>query len=173
MKILLFVLRLIQWFVYLPIHVILVLSAPLYVGWVVRNFTTDNLLDLKWPFKLLMTGDNPMTGDKGWQEEHMPIKGDPYLLENRIGWVRRNKWNRFNFQIIGAKADLKWIKEFVAIENDKWFFIRPDGAWMLRCFIPIPFIKKYLNLYFGWSLFGAVNGNNKFTATIRIKSKKP
>jgi len=170
MTILLFVSRVLQWLVYLPVHAVLVLSAPLYVGWVVRNFSTDNLLDLKWPFQLLMTGDNPMTGDEGWRVKHMPIKGDPLLLENRIGWVRRNKWNRFNFEVIGVPESPEWAKSLFEVQNDHWFFIRPDGAWMLRCFIPIPWTKKYLNLYFGWSLFGAVDGNNKFTATIRIKS---
>lgn len=179
-------LRIVQWLLYLLPHILVVgLRYPL-APIAVKYFSTPNKLNLVWWLRWMETPDNPLTGDKGWQTEHIKPGSDPLSDENRTGWMERNGFAWFNFFIIGCIADRIWMALHYVTQNDHWFWFRPDGYWMLRAFIPFADVvifkggrpcwtptERYLNVYWGWSLFGVVDGRHKFTFTTRVKSQRP
>ncbi|WP_445368847.1 DUF7338 family protein [Methylomonas sp. BW4-1] len=165
-------LRIVQWLLYAPIHVFLVVLVRPWLAWVaVKWFSTKDKLGLQpWLF-WFMTIDNPLSGDEGWQTEHIPPGSDPLSDENRTDWMRRNGFNWLNHWILGCKSDDVWTLFNLAIQNEHWLWVRPDGYWLVRAYIP--WREKYLNLFLGWSLFGEIDGRCKFTLTIRFKDAKP
>lgn len=164
--------RIIQWLIYLPVHGFLVVLVRPWLAWVaVKWFSTDNRLQLHpWLF-WFETIDNPLSGDKGWQTKHIPPGSDPLSDQNRIAWLRRNGFNWFNHWVLGCKDDEVFALFNRAVQNQHWLWVRPDGYWMLRAYIP--WGKRYLNLFWGWSLFGEIDGRCKFTFTTRFKDHKP
>ncbi|WP_036275543.1 DUF7338 family protein [Methylomonas sp. 11b] len=165
-------LRIIQWLIYLPIHVFLVVMVRPWLAWVaVKWFSTENKLDLQPWLCWFMTPDNPLSGDKDWQTKHIAAGSDPLSDENRIAWIRRNGFNWFNYHILGCRNDTVFELFNLAIQNEHWLWVRPDGYWLVRAYIP--WGKRYLNLFWGWSLFGEIDGRCKFTVTTRFKDHKP
>lgn len=177
--------RIAQWLLYLPAHIALVALRYPLAPLAVKYFSTDDKFGLQPWLNAFMTLDNTLAGDRGWQTEHVPPGSHPLSDANRIAWLRRNGFNTANFTWLGCAADYIWIVWQVGRE-DHWFHARPDGYWMLRGFLPFPDVvlfdngrlcwtptKRYLNVYWGWSLFGTVKDRNKFTFTARIKSVKP
>jgi hypothetical protein len=139
----------IKWLCLLPLFllknvVVFVIAAP-----VVVFFSTPDKLYLRSPFNW-MNSRNPreMTGDGGWQREHLWYGTDPMHTINRIGWIFRNGGQELAYTAFGCSVD------------DPHPFFRP--------LIPIWGTKR-LDLIFGWNMPGAVNGRAKFNFTIRIK----
>ncbi|MBD9362938.1 DUF7338 family protein [Methylomonas fluvii] len=164
--------RLVQWLVYLPLHVFLVVFVRPWLAWVaVKWFGTANKLDLHPWLRWFMTPDNPLSGDNDWQTKHIAAGSDPLSDENRIAWLRRNGFNWFNYHVLGCRNDSVFELFNLAIQNTRWFWLRDDGYWMLRAYIPVG--NQYLNLFWGWSLFGEIDGYCKFTLTTRFKDDKP
>lgn len=152
-----------KWLLFLIPHV-LIIANRYWLAWVaVKFFSTENKLQLKPGWEWFMTIDNPLSGDSGWQNEH--ITGDPLSDKNRIAWLRRNGGNSFNYNQLGVPED-KWfaITNWMVQDQD-CLWTRNDGAWMLRGYFG-PFY-----LFIGWSLFGAIEGRCKFTCTIKLKRK--
>ncbi|QSB01987.1 hypothetical protein JWZ98_03225 [Methylomonas sp. EFPC1] len=175
-----------KWLLFLPVHILLVparyICAPIAVRW----FRTDNKLQLKNPFKWLMTIDNPLSGDSGWQLEHIKPGSDPLSFWNCMLWLFRNGGNWVNYWLLGIANDRDFVIWHYLKQNKHSVWVRPDGHWMIRAYIPFPDAKifdngrlcwlptvRYLNLFIGWSLFGAIENRNKMTCTVRIKDEKP
>lgn len=153
-----------KWALCLPLHLLVIINRY-WLAWVaVKFFSTENKLQLKPGWGWFMTIDNPLTGDAGWQTEHMPIKGDPLLDENRIGWLRRNGGNSLNYGFLGVPDDKWWRLGNHMIQDAKRLWVRPDGAWQYRASIPV--FGRVWTPFIGWGLFGAVEGRCKFTCTI-------
>lgn len=169
MKAFIVFLRIIQWLLYLPAHLIVVGSAMALAPVAIKYFSTDDKLYLKRPFKWMMTVDNTLAGDSGWQNEHMPVKGDPLADKNRIGWMRRNGGNRANYFWLGCASDDLFNSKFLFRQNE-WTFARNDGYWMLKGYVNLGL--RYLNIFWGWSLFGKQAGRCKVTYTVRFKKTK-
>ena len=157
-----FMLRILQWLIYLPIHIALILSRYPLAPIAVLLFSTSDkrhLNHLQW----LETLDNDLSGDSGWKNEHIQPGSDPLSNWNRIKWLWRNGGNSVNYRLLGIAylpSEASWSKPALWIH-------RPDGYWLIRKFIPI--FGRYLELFIGWGLFGEVFGRCKFSCTIRIK----
>ena len=154
-----------KWLALLLPHIILI-SNRYWVAWVaVRFFCTADGKSLQPWLSWLMTDDNDLGGDSGWRNEHIPAGSDPYSFANKLAWMRRNGFHHFNYAIIGIPTDKWWVLANYLMQDTKRFWQRPDGHWMLRGnFGPI-------YLFIGWSLFGGINGRDKFTATIKSRRK--
>lgn len=157
-----FFFRLIQWMIFLPLHIILILSRYPMAPIAVILFSTSDKLHLKW-FKYLETLDNDLTGDSGWRNEHIKPGSDPLSTWNRIGWLWRNGGNAVNYKVLGCKYG-----PCKQLSTSTW--INDSGYWLLRKWVPM--FGKYLEIFVGWGLNGNVVGYSKFTATIRMKANK-
>ena len=142
----------IKWILLLPLFllknvVVFIIAAPVLV-----LFSTHDKLYLRYPFAW-MNSRNPkeMTGDGGWQREHLWYGTDPMHTINRIGWIVRNGGQELAYTFFGCSVD------------DPHPFFRP--------LIPIPFTGYRLDVMLGWNMKGAVDGRAKFSFTIR--GKKP
>lgn len=144
---------------------LMLIRYPLAVIAVLFYSTKDKLYITKW--KWLETIDWPLTGDRGWREEHM-WGDDPYSTINRIRWLWRNGGNRHNYVEWGVLDDPVWRENIV---QGYGYFERSDGAWLLR--VKIPLIKPlFIQMIFGWNLFGPQSGMCKYVCTIRLKTKE-
>ena len=163
MKYLHFILRLIQWLIYLIPYILLwLLKFPLAPIAVIL-FSTKDRKHL-WKFLYLFeTIDNDLGGDSGWLTH---ITGDRYSTWNRIKWLWRNGFNTFNFLILSIKLNVAEYNEWKYNQTDRNFWIFSDGSWQYRAHKKIPFINRYWTPFIGWGLFGPINGRCKFTCTI-------
>lgn len=164
-------LRLLQWLLYLPVHLLIVLARYPLAPMAVVFFTTNDKRQLLWPFAWLGTIDNDLGGDSGWRNEHIKPGSNPLSTWNRICWLWRNGGNAVNYYVLGCRCNSIFELFNLAMQDQRWFWCRPDGYWMVRAYIP--WGKKYLNLFWGWSLFGEIDGRCKFTFTTRIKDSLP
>lgn len=164
-------LRILQWLLYLPLHLLVIAARYPLAPIAVVFFTTNDKRHLLFPFTWLGTIDNDLSGDNGWRTEHIKPGSDPLSTWNRIGWLWRNGGNWVNYKVLSCKADGDWIDNNTKGSTARVWFVRPDGYWMLRAFIP--WGKRYLNLFWGWSLFGPIEGKCKMTASTRRKDEKP
>lgn len=163
--------RILQWLLYLIAHIIVVLIRYPAAPFAVVFFTSNDRRDLLFPFTWLGTIDNDLAGDSGWQTEHIQPGSDPLSTWNRIKWLWRNGGNRLNYQLLGCPDSVLFRLKHDWLQNIISVWRRPDGYWMIRAYIPIG--GKFLNVFWGWSLFGPIEGRCKFTFTTRIKSNKP
>ncbi|NOV29184.1 hypothetical protein [Methylomonas sp. ZR1] len=178
--------RILQWLLYLIVHLAIVIARYPLAPIAVVFFTSNDRRDLLFPFTWLGTIDNDLAGDSGWQTEHIMPGSDPLSTWNRIKWLWRNGGNRLNYQLLGCPDSVLFRLKYDWLQDRDWLWLRPDGYWMLRAYIPFRDVvifengqfcwrltKRYLNLFWGWSLFGPIDGGCKFTFTTRIKSAKP
>lgn len=96
-----------KWLKYIalwPLHIIRELAQPILPFIVVPFFSTPDKLHLRPPFEWFDTIDNPLTGDEGWQSEHL-WGVDPMSLVNRIRWLIRNGGNRLSYTFFGCDAN--------------------------------------------------------------------
>lgn len=145
-----------KWLALLPLHLaVILLRYPLAPIAVLLFSSSDKrrLTRLKW----LETIDNDLTGDDGWKTEH--ITGVPLAFWNCVKWLWRNGGNRFNYETIGTRA-------FITYQVGPSVWRNADGYWMLRKKIPL--FGKTLELFWGWSLHGRINGLCKYTFTTRL-----
>lgn len=87
-----------------PLHLLRELAQPILPWIVVPLFSTPDKLHLRPPFEWFDTIDNPLTGDEGWQSEHL-WGSDPMSTINRIRWLLRNGGNRLSYTFFGCDAD--------------------------------------------------------------------
>ncbi|WP_445372713.1 DUF7338 family protein [Methylomonas sp. HW2-6] len=163
--------RIMQWLLYLPLHLLVAVARYPLAPIAVASFTTNDKRFLLFPFTWLETIDNDLSGDDGWRTEHIRPGSDPLSLWNRIRWLWRNGGNRVNYMVLGCPDDPNFRADWSNMQDREAFWIRDDGYWMIRGHIPIG--RKYLYLFVGWSLFGPLCARCKFTCTIRIKANKP
>lgn len=151
-----------KWLLFLIPHS-LIMANRYWLAWVaVKYFSTPNKMQLQPGWDWFMTLDNPLSGDSGWQNEH--ITGDPLSDKNRIAWLRRNGGNSFNYMQIGVEYD-KWFSlQNWMLQDTKNFWRRKDGAWQFRAKVPV--FGRVWTPYIGWGLFGPVDNRCKFTCTI-------
>lgn len=162
--------KILLWITLLPVHILIIGLSILVAPLVIKYFTTEDKLYVKFPFKWMETIDNDLSGDDGWKQACKEKGLDPLDDKSRIGWLRRNGGNSFNYYVLGVKVEP--ISNLMATDDDHHgFFMRYDGIWMLFDFYKLPMINKYLNIFIGWSVFGPKFGFCKYTATFRIKSK--
>lgn len=165
-------LRILQWLLYFPLHLLVIAARYPLAPIAVVFFTTNDKRQLLFPFHWLETIDNDLSGDNGWRTEHIKPGSDPLSTWNRIKWLWRNGGNGFNYMVLGCPDDPGFRLAWLNMQNrDDAFWVRNDGYWMIRTYIPIG--RKYLNLFIGWSLFGPLCTCCKFTCTVRIKRQKP
>ncbi|MCK9606226.1 MAG: hypothetical protein M0R33_07210 [Methylomonas sp.] len=162
------ILRILQWLLLLPIHLLITLARYPLAPVAVLLFSRKDKRHLRWPFRWLETIDNDLSGDDGWKTEHIKLGSAPLSTWNRIQWLWRNGGNRANYMLLGCIEEFAWTIRHFAAENSKPFWVDPHGYWLLRRFIRIG--RKEIEVFIGWSLFGAKLGRCKYTATIRIKT---
>lgn len=154
------------WIVLLPVHVGVIVTKYPLAPIAVEFFSSDDGKYLEFPFEWLQTKDNSLCGDSGWVSEHIEPGSDPCSDWNRIGWIWRNGGNTFNYDVIGAPYDS-------SVGDFKYGFTdREDGYWLYRELFNIPGTDKHLELFYGWNIFGNVNGEVKYTFTTRIQTNK-
>lgn len=141
------VLRVIQWLLYLPAHILLITSRYPLAPIAVLLFSSKDKRSLTF-MKWLETIDNDLTGDYGWQHEHIKPGSDPLSTWNRIGWLWRNGGNRVNYTILGCKYKP---------------LPRTDGYWVIQRMF------GKLELFWGWGIHSENYGYSKFTFTTRIR----
>lgn len=149
------------WFLLLPVHISVVLLryplAPIAV-WMFSTADKRHLRFMRW----LETLDNDLSGDSGWRNEHIKPGSDPLSTWNRIKWLWRNGGNAINYNLLGCEYD-----PALPSQGKRSFVKRSDGRWLLR--LSIPLFGKYLELFWGWSIFGPIHGRCKYTFTTRFK----
>lgn len=163
MKYVYFVLRLIQWLIYLPIYLALwVLKFPTapFILVFFQNNAGTNLVGLG---KLWGTIDNDLGGDYGWQ---LKIRGNKYAFKNKLLWLWRNGFNYFNYKFLSIKINLEDFGKYYYKQQGKRFWIFSDGSWQWRAKVRIPIWGRYWTPFIGWGLFGPINGRCKFTCTV-------
>lgn len=158
-----------KWLGYLFVHLLIVIARYPIAPFAVVFFTTNDRRELLFPFRWLGTIDNGLDGDSGWRNEH--ITGDPLSTWNRTKWLWRNGGNALNYNLLGVDNDKWFALENWMIQDINRLWVRKDKAWMYRAYLPL--FGRYLNLFIGWSLFGAIEEKCKFTCTIRIKKNRP
>lgn len=129
-----------KYFALLPLHLVRELAQPILPWIVVPFFSTPDKLHLRWPFRWFDTIDNPLTGDEGWQSEHL-WGDDPMSLINRIRWLIRNGGNRLSYTFFGCDA------------NDPHPFYRP--------YIQLGFGYRW-DVMLGWNMKGQQQGRAKY-----------
>lgn len=144
---------LVQWLIWLLLWIPFVvkgLFTPFLAFIIVPLFSTPDKLYLRQPFNW-MNSRNPreMTGDHGWQTEHLWYGSDPMHILNRIGWIFRNGGQELAYTWFGCSID------------DPHPFFRPR--------LPIPFTGYRLDIMLGWNMLGAVYGRAKYSFTVRGK----
>lgn len=170
MKYFLFPLRVLQWLIYLPLHVLTVLLRYPLAPIAVIFFSTPDRKHLTF-FKFLETQDVDMGGDTGFQTHHITPGSDPYSVWNRIRWGFRNGCQTLTYRWFGVNFDKEWADSISATSEGKIFFVRPDGAWLL--FIDNkPLFGRFLTIFFGFGIRSNINGKSKFSCTVRFKAKK-
>lgn len=151
--------KLVRWFLLLPAHVgIFLIRYPLSPI-VILLFSTKDKRYLT-AFRWLETVDNDLTGDTGWQVEH--LKGDnPFKFWNRVKWLWRNGGNSANYGFLGCDYnDPEW--SGLPAECDKrGLYVRKDGYWLYRKVI------AGVEVFWGWGIYGPKNDRCKFTFTTR------
>lgn len=120
-------------------------------------------------FEWLETIDNDLSGDSGWKEEHL-IGPDPLSMINRIRWLWRNGGNTVNYGLLGVDDNPSWRVVYGCASGPRWE--RPDGAWLYRRYISLAGLR-YVELFFGWALFGPQKGRCKIVCSIRLKKEVP
>ena len=169
MKYFLFPLRVLQWLIYLPLHVITVLLRYPLAPIAIKYFSTPDKLHLTF-FKWLETTDATLQGDAGWLT-HIEPGSDPLSDTNRRGWVKRNGAQSLTYRWFGVKFDKEWADSIIPTSKGKIFFIRNDGAWLL--FIDNkPLFGRYFTLFMGWGIRSQLNGKSKISCTVRLKAKR-
>jgi hypothetical protein len=158
--------KILKWLLLLPIHILIIITryplAPIAVL-LCSSADRKQLTDWRW----LETIDNDLAGDTGWRNEHIKPGSDPLSFWNRVRWLWRNGGNSANYNLLGCAYD----PNLPPLNTAGGVCLsRRDGYWLLRKFIPL--FGKYLELFWGWGLYGPVNGRCKFTFTTRIKSKR-
>lgn len=168
-------LRMLQWLLYLPLHLLVTIARYPLAPIAVLFFTTADRKFLLFPFHWLETIDNDLSGDNGWRTKHIKPGSNPLSTWNRIRWLWRNGGNRFNYMVLGCPDDIGFRRKWQTFSSRDSFWVRSDNYWLLRTFILIG--GRYLELFLGWSLFGPkCDGNKircKFVCTIRLKSERP
>lgn len=160
-----------RWLLYFPVMICvgllkypLALVAPLFAypqyGAVDNNkgFAVEPRLP-GW-FSLLGTDDNSLWGDAG----HKARVGDYKSYWGMVQWLWRNGFHNFNYTVLGCPA--MHMPERLPTD---YYWKRPDGYWLYRRFVPVG--SKVLELFFGWNLYGVVNGRCKYVCSIRLKRK--
>lgn len=168
--------RILQWLLYLPLHLLVTIARYPLAPIAVVFFATNDKRQLHFPFDWLETIDNDLSGDSGWRTKHIKPGSDPLSTWNRIRWLWRNGGNRFNHMTIGCLDDFEYRRPWQGInKNDTHFWSRPDGYWLWRSFTPL--FGRFLEVFIGWHLFGPhVDCNKyrcKFVCTVRLAVKKP
>lgn len=154
------------WLLALPPHLaVTVLKYPL-APIAVECCSVDDGKHLWLPFRWLETIDNDLGGDSGWKNEHIEPGSDPYSDWNRIMWLWRNGGNWFNYNVIGIDNDQSNLPV-----QAPGFTVRDDGFWLWRDYYEISDETK-MEIFWGWGLYGNVEGRNKFTFTTRFKNIK-
>ena len=165
-----FKLRILQWLIYLPAHIVLILSRYPLAPLAVLLFSTADKRHLRY-LQWLETLDNDLAGDSGWQNEHIQPGSDPLSDWNRIKWLWRNGGNAVNYRVLGIRYPV-FGANLVNQPIKSWLWVRStDGYWLIRKFIPL--FGRYLEIFIGWGLFGEVQGRCKFSCTIRVKRSVP
>lgn len=154
------------WIILLPIHLTMSVAKYPLSPVAVTFFQSDDGKHLVTPFQWLETKDNDLCGDYGWQSEHIELDSDPCSDWNKINWLWRNGGNRFNYEIIGTEYD-------PSVGDPKLgYTLRDDGYWLYREYFPFgvwPLENKKLEVFYGWNLYGNVDGLNKYVFTTRIR----
>jgi hypothetical protein len=155
------------WLVGLPFHItVAVVKYPLSPI-AVYTCSVDDDKHLCWPFRWLETIDNDLGGDSGWRKEHIEPGSDPYSDWNRTMWLWRNGGNWFNYNVLGIDAYPK----SQLPPQESGLTTRDDGFWVLRDRFGIS-SNSDLEVFWGWGLYGNIQGMNKFSFTTRIVNKK-
>jgi hypothetical protein len=151
------------WLLSLLFQVLVVIARyPLAIIAVLFFSSKDKLTLTRWTW--LECIDNLLIGDSGWREVHL-WGTDPYAWYNRVRWLWRNGGNRVCYTVLGVPDDPVWR---MSQASKLGFHVRKDGAWCFRVFIPLLVTRRYLELFFGWALFGPNGGRCKFVFTIRL-----
>lgn len=151
----------ILWVACLPVHLTVAIAKFPLAPVAVYGFSTEDKKHLETPFQWLETTDNDLGGDYGWQHEHIEPGSDPYSDWNRVGWLWRNGGHAVNYGLLGIDAEP--VPDFSRGLN-----VRDDGFWLYRNGFPISDTKS-LEVFWGWHIYGIVDGRNKYVFTTRIK----
>jgi hypothetical protein len=152
------------WLVFLPIHLTTWVAKWPLAPIAVECCSTEDNKHLWVPFRWLETIDNDLGGDSGWKNEHIEPGSDPYSDWNRIKWLWRNGGNWTNYWILGVEND----QSDIGPTQILGYTSRPDGAWLYRDYFELSETDR-LEIFWGWNLWGEVEGRNKFVWTTRIK----
>lgn len=162
-------LSVLKWLAILPYHGLVVLAATWLAGYAVRNYSSDDKLDLRSPFRWMMTTDAWLNGDPYWQRQLIERGLDPMADEHRIAWMKRNGGNRVNYGQLGVDApSAEWLRRYrdeqgVISGGSMWWY---GDAWCFRGHL------LGIELCAGHNLFGEKNGRCKFWCSLR-RYKKP
>lgn len=115
----------------------------------------------------LDTADNSLYGDDG----HKARVGDYTTYWAMVRWLWRNGGHDFNYRVIGCPDIPAWRDDLTTLlqvaAGATYYWLRWDDYWLYRRHIPIG--AKRLELFFGWSLFGVINGRCKYVCQVRLK----
>ena len=138
----------IRWLCYLPLNLLMGLAVIPLAPIAVAFFSTEDKRHLT-RFRWMETIDNDLTGDWGWNEEHL-IGSDPFSWLNRTRWLWRNGGNSVNYNLLGCVDDPAWREQQ---DRNAGYWKRPDGYWLYRK--PLKLTEKYfIDRFFGWQLLG-------------------
>lgn len=156
---------LVSWLIATPFHLTsTVITYPLAPVAVYCCSTSDRK-HLEFPFEWLETLDNDLGGDSGWVKNHIEPGSDRYSYWNRTAWIWRNGGHGLNYGPIGIDNDRTTIGQKAQLG----YTMREDGAWLYRDYFQFSDDKK-LEIFWGWNLWGNINGRNKYVFTTRIKN---
>lgn len=155
------------WFIILPLFLLSKLIVRIIVPPAVLLFSSADRRHLAWPYRWLETWDNDLSGDDGWKTEHITPGSDPLSSWNRIKWLWRNGGHGLNYGIFGVKYDPAFP---VGGDRKIGLLVRPDGAWLYHRYVPM--FGRYLEVIWGWGIYGPLRGRCKFSFTTRLKRSR-
>lgn len=158
-----------KWLVRIPLMVIVVLLGKALASYMVKNHSTDDKRYLTgWWWRIWGTIDNDLGGDSYWKKDHLN-GDDPLKDENRIGWIKRNAGNGFNYNYIGVPNDAELVARYrneagIISGGPLW---QNEYAFLYRNRTPVGFGRE-LEVFLGWALFGEHFGRCKIVMSVRL-----
>lgn len=129
---------------------LLVILARYPMAFIAVAFQKD--YHLRPPFRWLDTIDNSLLGDQGWLDEHLS-GSNPASYKNMVRWIWRNGGNRYNYEVLGVRADAV----------PEWAFERRVAFKYYK--------ERFFEFRWGWALSGPQKGLCKYVWNPRFKTK--